>query len=186
MCWGVLQVWDANVRIGPLVFKRAFLKLAAAAWFAPAAAAAHGTSPHLASGAGPRISGGFLAVSAADAAALGAWWREMLGFEVLLQASLPEHGVEALLLTRGASLVEIMQRREAEPAQTDAHGAREAWRRHGYFKAGFFVDDLDALEADLRARGGAFEHGVVRPQGNPLRTFAVRDPEGNLVQFFGH
>jgi Flp pilus assembly protein protease CpaA len=50
---------------------------------------------------------------------------------------------------------------------------------------GFVVTDLNALEARLRARGVAFNHGIVRPTGNPLRTFAVRDNADNVVQLFG-
>jgi hypothetical protein len=55
----------------------------------------------------------------------------------------------------------------------------------GLFKLGFWVDRLEHLEAQLRQQGVRFSHGIVTPPGSDYRTFAVHDPEGNIVQFLG-
>ena len=55
----------------------------------------------------------------------------------------------------------------------------------GIFKAGFFVSDLDAAASRARAHGAAFAQEITQPAGNPYRTFALHDPDENVIQLFG-
>jgi hypothetical protein len=57
---------------------------------------------------------------------------------------------------------------------------------HGLFKVGIHVRDVDALHARLRSRGVPIAFVLDRTKDFALRSFAVRDAEGNLLQFFGH
>ena len=43
------------------------------------------------------------------------------------------------------------------------------------------VNDLDAACAELRTRGGEFEHGPA-PMGDRIRVAYLTDPEGNLIE----
>lgn len=63
--------------------------------------------------------------------------------------------------------------------------AGEAHRTHGFFKSGFVIDDLDAEYARLKAKGVLFAYELGQPPDGPYRSFGVRDPEGNLLQYFG-
>lgn len=129
--------------------------------------------------------GAFTAISAADARGLGRWYADMLGFQEVQAGEVAERKIVFVLFRKGDNLIEMVQLPDSAPAPAAAGGEREAWRARGYFKSGFWVDDLDGLEARLRTKNATFMHGIVRPQGQPWRTFAVRDPEGNIVQFFG-
>ena len=63
--------------------------------------------------------------------------------------------------------------------------SRLGFGMHGFFKAGLHVRDVEALRDTLRARGVDFVYQLARAKDFPLRSFTVRDPEGNLLQFFG-
>ena len=56
---------------------------------------------------------------------------------------------------------------------------------HGILKIGFEVADLDGLYSRARERHLDVFFEPTQPAGNPLRTFALKDPDGNIVQFFG-
>lgn len=142
---------------------------------APAAAQPPASVPPL-----PALRGAFFALVVADARQVGDWYRNLLGFRVLLERNQPERNLVALLLEREGSMIEIVQR-----ARGGASSDEVLFSRPGIAKIGFMTSDLDALHAHLEAAGVRFNHHIVRPEGNPWRTFAVRDPEGNIVQFFG-
>jgi hypothetical protein len=125
-------------------------------------------------------SAGFAAVSTPDATGYAEWWRANLGFETLHEGASPDGQTRFALIQRGRYLIEIVERSGAEPAPALADPSF----RHGVFKIGVVVDDLDALERDLRGRDVVFNHGIVRSGQSGRRTFAVRDGDGNVVQFF--
>ena len=56
---------------------------------------------------------------------------------------------------------------------------------HGFFKSGFVVDDIDAEYARLKGLNVTLAYDLGQPPGGPYRSFGVRDPEGNLLQYFG-
>jgi catechol 2,3-dioxygenase-like lactoylglutathione lyase family enzyme len=140
-------------------------------------------APAQAGQASPKIelSGGFSAISTPDAERLKRWWQDRFGFELLREGVSRDGTVRFALLRSGDSLIEILQRKDAEapPAVPDAS------YRLGIAKLGFIVGDLDTLEQRLRDSEVRFFHGIVAPSGNPWRSFAVFDPDGNFVQFFG-
>ncbi|UDF04979.1 VOC family protein [Asticcacaulis sp. AND118] len=135
--------------------------------------------------ADPKFSGGFMAVSVADARATARWYTQMLGFAVTQEGAVPDRPIRFAFLANGDSLIEIIERPDAAPPPLAENSQRQAWRTHGIFKAGFWTDDIEALETHLTAKGALFSHRIVRPDGAPYRTLAVRDPEGNIVQIFG-
>lgn len=105
----------------------------------------------------------------------------MLGFETLREGASPDANIRFALLRRGDDLIEIIQRRDA--AAPAAMPDRSFER--GICKSGFWVKDLDALAAELERKRASFRHGIVVPPGADYRTFAVEDPDANIVQFFG-
>lgn len=129
--------------------------------------------------------GGYVAISAGDAKALGRWYVETVDFKVLREETIAERKIDVVILMRGNALIEIVQQPDTATPQVGTRGWREAWRTQGYFKAGVFVDDLDAVEAMLKARNAKFAFGPMKAKDDPFRSFAIVDPEGNLLQFFG-
>ena len=131
----------------------------------------------------PPRRGSFFAISARDAAATAAWYRDRLGFETLREGAAPDGQTRFALLKRRDDLIEIVQRTAA--AAPPAAAARDRSSELGLFKVGFWVEDLAGLAAALEARATTFSHGIVTPPGATYQTFAVTDPDGNVVQFFG-
>jgi catechol 2,3-dioxygenase-like lactoylglutathione lyase family enzyme/ketosteroid isomerase-like protein len=132
----------------------------------------------------PPRRGSFFAVSVKDAPAAARWYRERLGFETLREGVSPDGKTGFALLRRQDDLIEIVQRQGA--VDPPAAAAEDRSYERGLFKVGFWVGDgLAALEADLRAKGTAFEFGITTPPRADYQTFAVTDPDGNVVQFFG-
>jgi catechol 2,3-dioxygenase-like lactoylglutathione lyase family enzyme len=131
----------------------------------------------------PAVTGGFFALSTGDGDRLVAWYRDNLGFTVDQSRTTPS-GVKGALLSRPGALLEIGQlpsaRSRAAAGIPDGIGAV-----HGIMKIGLLVSDLDGLYAIARERRLDISFAPTQPAGNPLRTFAVKDPDGNTVQFFG-
>ncbi len=152
-----------------------FLFLACLLCATPAAAQPTPSVPPL-----PSLRGAFFALVVADARQVGDWYRNQLGFRTLLERNQPERNLVALLLERDGAMIEIVQRARGETPTDEI-----LFSRPGIAKIGFMTSNLDALHAHFEAAGVRFNHHIVRPEGNPWRTFAVRDPAGTIVQFFG-
>src|SRR5689334_16447601 len=127
-------------------------------------------------------SGTFFALSVADIDASVKWYCDLLGFAILSQGASPDGSTRFALLRRNNDLVEIVQRKSAVHPPSMPDRSHE-W---GIFKTGFWVEDLRAMESTLREKGAVFSHGIVTPRGANYQTFAVKDPDGNIVQFFGN
>lgn len=126
-------------------------------------------------------SGSFFALSVSDATVTATWYREKLGFEVLREGGSPDGGLRFALLRRGDHLIEVIQRKAATAPTAMPDRSFE----QGIFKAGFWITDLDGLASELERTRTRFSHGIVVPPGADYRTFAVLDPDANVVQFFG-
>lgn len=150
---------------------------------APDAAAASGAAaaaPALALHPAP-----FIALSVADLERQQRWYRDTLGFTVTAHGTMPHNGIRYLLLRDGAALIELLQVPGARARAAIAPELRDAAQLHGFFKSGMVVADVAGLQRRLQARGADIAFALVRPPNGPYRVFGVRDPEGNLLQFFG-
>jgi catechol-2,3-dioxygenase len=121
--------------------------------------------------------GGFVAVRAKDVTALAKWYERALGFEIL---SLRPGG--STLLQRGSAVIELVQRDDRKGSRANA---ADDLGTPGIYKFGFVVDDLDALTDHLKKRLVPVQGRVIVSDVGGLRTLAVTDPDGNLIQFFG-
>lgn len=129
--------------------------------------------------------GAFIALSVADLDKQVAWYRAVLGFSIVEQRDVPERGIRFVLLEREGSLIEMLQLPEARARLEVDPAATGASRIHGFFKAGFVVRDIDRLQQELQEKGATFSLPLGEPGSAGLRTFQLKDPEGNLLQFLG-
>lgn len=120
--------------------------------------------------------GAFVALSVANIDPMVAWYRDVLGFTVYREGTAPNRPIRFALLQNGSHLVEILQLPDTTPRVDNTHG---------FFKSGFVVADIDAEYARLKAKNVTFAYELGQPPNGPYRSFGVRDPEGNLLQFFG-
>jgi hypothetical protein len=128
-----------------------------------------------------KATGAFFALSAADVAALSRWYQDKLGFRVLLQSEFPDRQSKLAILEGDGTIIELIQTREAKP-----RGVAEPYQLHGIFKVGMVVADLDGVYRELKKRNVPIVHDLMKATKEvPLRSFIVRDGEGNLIHFFG-
>ena len=108
----------------------------------------------------------------ADVASTGAWYREVLGFDCEYSAGDPP---EFAMATRDGFTV--MLKRVARPDRIVPNESQG-----GTWDAFFWVDDVEALRAELASRGAPVVYGpVVQHYG--MKEFAVRDPNGYVLGF---
>jgi catechol 2,3-dioxygenase-like lactoylglutathione lyase family enzyme len=109
------------------------------------------------------------------------WYQRILGLEVIKRLDVPERGERLAFLGHGGLRLELAERagsaglRRADPPE---HGSVQ-----GPSHLTFYVDDLDAVLAELAAAGEKPVVGPVDVAPLSLRVAFLRDPEGHLVEF---
>ncbi len=129
--------------------------------------------------------GTFLALSVANLDTMTAGYRDSLGFKLFSTSGNPERGMRFAILKCGDALVELLQAEDARPRSVLAPGTNDAYQIHGFFKSGFVVKNIDSTYQRIQSMGIRLAYKLVAPSDGPYRTFGIRDPEGNLLQFFG-
>ncbi len=125
--------------------------------------------------------GAFYAVSVQHFDEMVAWYEEHLGFSVESRGENAQR--RGALLVRPGAVLEIAAFGDAVSRSSVAPDL-ESHQVYGIFKLGFTVSDLDAAFRSLSDAGVEIFFPIVDAAGG-RRTFGIRDPEGNIVQFFG-
>jgi catechol 2,3-dioxygenase-like lactoylglutathione lyase family enzyme len=117
----------------------------------------------------------FFAVQTDDLDAAVAWYGSVLGLEELRRLAAPDGRYAIAILSDGGLTVELIRSRGASPTQ----GARL-----GLFKAGFYVDDIEAAHRWLLDRAPRTDRAISADEAIQARTFVFRDLDGNRLQAF--
>ena len=128
--------------------------------------------------------GPFIALSVADLDRQVAWYRDTLGFVVSAQGTVGPRRIPYAHLRQGSIFLELMQWPGARPLAAAVPGATDPVEVLGFFKSGIVVSDVAALFRHFQSTGVKFEYEL-RQHSADSRSFGLRDPEGNLWQFFG-
>jgi catechol 2,3-dioxygenase-like lactoylglutathione lyase family enzyme len=130
------------------------------------------------------VSGSLIALSTPDASASARWYEEKLGFHPVKNGAMGEN-LRFALLRSGDNIVELIQNPDARPLAEAVPGVKDPFEIHGIFKIGLTVRNLDLVLADLKRRRVKIEFSVTTLNDLGLRSFGIRDMDGNLIQFFG-
>jgi uncharacterized glyoxalase superfamily protein PhnB len=107
-----------------------------------------------------------------DVSSIGAHYQEVLGFRCEYAAGTPP---EFAIYSRSGT--PVMFRRVSDPTLLSPNE-----KQGGTWDVFFWVDDLDALYAELTQKGAAVVYAPVQqPYG--MKEFAVRDPNGYVLGF---
>lgn len=123
----------------------------------------------------------FHAISVRDIERSVAWYENHLGFSVTSEGSNEQR--KGALLSRAGAILEIAEFEDAK-SLGQLHAGIESHEVFGIFKLGFTVPDIESEFQRLQEAGVDIFFPIVdTSDGN--RTFAVRDVDGNIIQFLG-
>ena len=129
------------------------------------------------------LKGSFFALSVTDLTATSAWYQQKLGFRKIKQGASPDGKARTIILERDGAVLELIQHQQAVNGSSVMKGYK-TYLVHGIFKVGFIVDDLDRTLQRLKASGVPVANGPYTDEAMHMRTFMIRDNEGNYIQFF--
>ena len=132
------------------------------------------------------VHGGYVALSVADLDASAKWYAETFDLAIVRNRSQsPDKKSTATILSGNGLIVELIRHADAMPLRQAAPSLSRNFQIHGIFKSGVVVDDLDATFKELTARKVEMAFPIFTDEALAVRTFAIRDNSGNLIQFFG-
>jgi catechol 2,3-dioxygenase-like lactoylglutathione lyase family enzyme len=131
-------------------------------------------------------SGGFVALTVPDLDKATKWYVEKLGLQIVKKATMRADSKAAVtVLQANGFTVELMWLVGATPLSRVAPHLKGAQDIHGILKAGIFVDDLDATHDALQSGNVEMAFETFFDPSMNCRMFAIRDINGNILQFFG-
>jgi catechol 2,3-dioxygenase-like lactoylglutathione lyase family enzyme len=129
----------------------------------------------------PRSS--FIALFVSDLEGTRNWYEQKLGFKTIYSDS-PEPDIKFAVLEWNGFMLEMIQHPKATKKSTLNNSLPgEKWVE-GFFKAGFYTDDLEAWEKILKVRKVEFKNEMIYNPRFRMKLFIIRDPENNLIQFY--
>jgi catechol 2,3-dioxygenase-like lactoylglutathione lyase family enzyme len=155
----------------------------------PALIAAVGASTLWAQNADPAgaawnwASPSFVALSVSDLDRSVAWYRHVLGLNVVREVEAGDGSARVRLLRESDVVVELIGHQnpiDVDPSVADQPG----FRFLGLFKSGFFVRGIDAFHVHLRSLEIDADATIGTDEVLGMRTFVFRDPDGNRLQVF--
>lgn len=126
--------------------------------------------------------GSFFALSVKDLNATSAWYQQKLGFHEIKQGASPDGKSRAIILERDGAVLELIHHKQAVNGSAVMKGYK-TYLIHGIFKVGFIVDDVDHTLQRLKANGVPIANGPYTDEPMHMRSFFIRDNEGNIIQF---
>jgi catechol 2,3-dioxygenase-like lactoylglutathione lyase family enzyme len=120
-------------------------------------------------------------ISVADLQASIAWYRDMLGFELLRELEIPDGHGEVALVKNGSFILELFCVPDAKPLPDERRHPATDLLTHGLKHVAYATPDIDSLMSELKAKGVDVVWDIVVHDGD--RCAFVRDNSGNLVEF---
>ena len=123
-------------------------------------------------------------ISTGDYEGTIAWYRDKLGFSIMHQWTVPEFaGVKLAYLELNGFLIEVVETPEAFQEEAIPADLATALSDRGFGHLAFLAADVDAVAAELMARGVDL---VVPPTSFPdagRRLIFIQDNNGNYIEF---
>ncbi len=120
-------------------------------------------------------------ISVADLEASVAWYRDMLGFDLLREVDIPEGHGRVALIKNGAFILELFCVPGAAPLPEERRHPATDLLTHGMKHVAYAVPDIGVLMSELKAKGVDVAWDIAVHDGD--RCSFVRDNSGNLVEF---
>jgi catechol 2,3-dioxygenase-like lactoylglutathione lyase family enzyme len=122
--------------------------------------------------------GASFALSVSDIQASSRWYSEKFGLKVTMNVP-ASNGPSVVVLEGGGPIVELIHHVDAQAS------GKDPVLSHGFYKAGFGVEDFDRTLATLRDRGVEIAYGPYPKRPDQRANVIIKDNAGNLIQIFG-
>ena len=133
-----------------------------------------------------KANGGFVAITVPDLDESAKWYAEKLGLKIVKNHAMrPDNKAAVTILQGNGFAVELIWLADAAPLSKVAPQTKGPQDVHGILKSGIFVDDLDATLKELKSRNVTMAFDTFYDKSMDCRMFAIRDNNGNILQFFG-
>jgi catechol 2,3-dioxygenase-like lactoylglutathione lyase family enzyme len=129
----------------------------------------------------PATTGAFYALSVRNIDDAIAWYSRHLGFTVESQGGNDQR--RGAILSRPGALLELGEFAGAM-AREQVRPGLESHEVHGIFKLGFTTANIERAFEFLQSEGVEIFFPIATASDGS-RTFGIKDPEGNIIQFFG-
>jgi catechol 2,3-dioxygenase-like lactoylglutathione lyase family enzyme len=117
----------------------------------------------------------FFAVQVRDVEGATAWYSDVFDMGVVKSLDAEDGRYSIRILSGGLLTVELIHETRAEESPA---------RSRGLFKAGIYVEDIDAFHEKLLARGVDADERIFADSALGVRSFVFQDLEGNRLQAF--
>jgi catechol 2,3-dioxygenase-like lactoylglutathione lyase family enzyme len=112
------------------------------------------------------------------------WYKDKLGFAVLKQEASPDNKFRFAMLEWNGYWIEMIQNPGVASRKSVAESQPAVAGVEGFFKPGFYVDDIVYWEKYFKDRKVKFKYEMMTNEKFNMKLFIVEDPEGNLIQFY--
>ena len=132
------------------------------------------------------VNGGFVAIVVPDLDASAKWYMEKLSLTIVKNHVMrPDNKAAVTVLQANTLAVELIWFAHAVPLSRAAPQSKGNEEIYGILKAGIFVDDMDFALRELRSRNVTIAFEPFYDKSMDCRMFAIRDDNGNILQFLG-
>lgn len=118
---------------------------------------------------------GFFAIRVEDDEASSAWYQKALGLREIRHLEDDDGSHSIRILSRAGLALELIRLGSPGPDETSPLGL---------FKAGLYVDDIEAAFAWVRSLGASTDERIFTDETLGAPSFVFRDPDGNRLQVF--
>ena len=119
-------------------------------------------------------------LSVPDLEASIAWWRAVLGFEVVKRFAIPAIPATVAMLRNGPLHIELFEVSGAKPLPEERRQPDSDLHTHGNKHISFAVHSVREFAAELERRGADVVWVKEMPHG---ANIFIRDNAGNLIEF---
>jgi hypothetical protein len=125
----------------------------------------------------------FVAVIVRDLDASILWYESLFRLSVARRESVPDRRIRMAILESSNLLIELIEDKSALVRTQLLEKSPEGTNIQGHFKVGFKVHNMDAFLKRLKVL--KIDVGrVYSDSASKKRNFLMKDPDGNLIQFF--
>jgi len=131
-----------------------------------------------------KIKPSFVAICVSNIDSAVSWYCNILNLKLRNRYDNEERGVKQVVLINKEIMIELIELKRAVILDTLLSSQPKGTLATGVLKFGFTVKDLDKTHQEMSAKKVSFFGRTVKDPVNNKRTFLIKDPDGNLLQFF--